>query len=60
MTTIRPLVEKAFPFVQRMGLRLDHIEPGRVRMTCPLEPNTNHIGTMYACLLYTSPSPRDS
>ncbi|WP_108667342.1 YiiD C-terminal domain-containing protein [Euzebya rosea] len=53
LTTIRPLVERAFPFVERMRLRLDHIEPGRVRMTCPLEPNGNHIGTMYAGALFT-------
>ena len=28
---LRPLLEEGFPFVERMGLRLDSIEPGRCR-----------------------------
>lgn len=51
--TLRPLLEEGFPFVERMGLRLDEIEPGRCRMTAPLEGNGNHIGTMYAGALFT-------
>lgn len=50
---LRPLLEEGFPFVQRMGLRLDAIEPGYCRMTAPFEGNGNHIGTMYAGALFT-------
>ncbi len=50
---LRPLLEEGFPFVERMGLRLDAIEPGYCRMTAPMEGNGNHIGTMYAGALFT-------
>lgn len=53
LTNLKPLVEGSIPFVERMGLRLDHAEPGRVRMTAPLDLNVNHIGTMYAGALFT-------
>ncbi len=51
--TLRPLLEEGFPFVERMGLRLDEIRPGFCRMTAPFEGNGNHIGTMYAGALFT-------
>lgn len=41
------------PFLRRMGLRVDAIDRGYVKLTCPLEPNVNHIGTMYAGALFT-------
>lgn len=50
---LRPLLEEGFPFVERMGLRLDDIRPGYCRMTAPMEDNGNHIGTMYAGALFT-------
>lgn len=50
---LRPALEDGIPFVNRMGLRLDAIEPGYVRMTAPLEENVNHIDTMYAGALFT-------
>ena len=53
LTDLRPLLEQGFPFVERMGVRLDAIEPGYCRMTVPLEGNGNHIGTMYAGALFT-------
>ncbi len=53
LDNLRPLLEEGFPFVQRMGLRLDAIEPGYCRMTAPIEGNGNHIGTMYAGALFT-------
>ncbi|HUG85022.1 MAG TPA: YiiD C-terminal domain-containing protein [Euzebya sp.] len=53
LPSLRPLVEQGFPFVQRMGVRLDAIRPGHCRMTAPIEDNRNHIGTMYAGALFT-------
>jgi acyl-coenzyme A thioesterase PaaI-like protein len=53
LTALAPLLERGFPFVERMGVRLDAIEPGYCRMTAPLEGNGNHIGTMYAGALFT-------
>jgi acyl-coenzyme A thioesterase PaaI-like protein len=50
---IRPLIEEGFPFVERMGLRLDEVRPGYCRLTAPIEGNGNHIGTMYAGALFT-------
>ncbi|MEE8600387.1 YiiD C-terminal domain-containing protein [Euzebya tangerina] len=50
---LRPALEDGFPFLTNMGLRLDAIEPGYCKMTAPLEPNVNHIGTMYAGALFT-------
>lgn len=53
MDNLRPALENGFAFLTNMGLRLDAIEPGYCRMTAPLEPNVNHIGTMYAGALFT-------
>lgn len=50
---LRPLLEEGFPFVERMGVRLDEVRPGYCRMTAPIEGNGNHIGTMYAGALFT-------
>lgn len=36
------------PQAQRSGLIIDHMARGEARLRLPLEPNTNHIGTMYA------------
>ena len=40
-------------FVQRAGIRVDEIEPGRCVLSMPEEPNVNHFGTIYAGALYT-------
>ncbi|CAN5461265.1 YiiD C-terminal domain-containing protein [soil metagenome] len=53
LTSLRPLLEQGFPFVERMGVRLEEIRPGYCRMTAPFEGNGNHIGTMYAGALFT-------
>jgi thioesterase domain-containing protein len=53
LANVRPLLEEGFPFVERMGVRLDAIEPGYCRMTAPIDGNGNHIGTMYAGALFT-------
>ncbi len=50
---LRPALEEGLPFLRRMGLRLDSIDWGHVKLTCPLGPNVNHIGTMYAGALFT-------
>lgn len=42
-----------FPFVERLGMELLHGAPGRTVMRLPIEPNRNHVGTMYAGALYT-------
>lgn len=53
LTSLRPLIEQGFPFIERMGVRLDAVRPGYCRMTVPIEGNGNHIGTMYAGALFT-------
>lgn len=42
-----------FPFVERLGVELLHADRGRTVMRLPLEPNVNHVGTMYAGALFT-------
>lgn len=43
----------AFPFVERVGLELLLGERGRSVIRLPIEPNVNHVGTMYAGALFT-------
>jgi len=50
---VREQIEKNFPFAGRMGLRVEELRPGFVRLRVPLEGNENHIGTMYAGALFT-------
>lgn len=50
---IKALVEKSFPFVERCGVQLLEASEGCCKMLMPLEPNRNHIGTMYAGALFT-------
>jgi acyl-coenzyme A thioesterase PaaI-like protein len=47
----RPL--RDFPFVERAGLELLHVERGHVVLRLPFEPNINHVGMVYAGALYT-------
>jgi len=51
--TIRALVERQIPFVERSGLKVIELQRGKVRLTMPLTGNENHIGTMYAGALFT-------
>jgi thioesterase domain-containing protein len=47
------ITHKTLPFAERTGIRIDVAERGRVRLTMPIEPNVNHVGTMYAGALFT-------
>ena len=42
-----------FPFVERSGMELLHLERGRAVLRLPLEPNVNHVGWAYAGALFT-------
>jgi acyl-coenzyme A thioesterase PaaI-like protein len=42
-----------FPFVERTGLELLHVERGRAVLRLPFEPNINHVGMVYAGALFT-------
>ena len=43
----------AIDFVERAGIRVDEIEPGRTVLSMDPEPNINHFGTVYAGAIYT-------
>ncbi|MDQ1308362.1 MAG: hypothetical protein QG671_4196 [Actinomycetota bacterium] len=45
-------VHQSVPAMARLGLVVEAIEPGFVRLMMPLEPNRNHVGTMYAGALF--------
>ncbi len=51
--TIKKMTTKSIPFAERAGIDLVEFERGHVKMKIPLEPNKNHIGTMYAGALFT-------
>jgi thioesterase domain-containing protein len=46
-------VEHMVPVAHRMGVRFTEVERGRVVAEVPLDGNTNHVGTMYAGVLFT-------
>lgn len=50
---IRASSEKAFPFIERCGVKTLAALPGYCHMRMPIESNRNHIGTMYAGALFT-------
>jgi thioesterase domain-containing protein len=50
--TATAFVHQSVPAMARMGLVVEAIQPGLVRLLMPLEPNRNHIGTMYAGALF--------
>ena len=43
----------AIPFVERTGMVIEEVEPGRCVLSIPEEPNINHFGTVYAGAIYT-------
>ena len=47
----RPITD--YPFVERAGLELLHLERGRAVLRLPFEPNINHVGMVYAGALFT-------
>ena len=40
-------------FVERAGIQVDEVGPGRCVLSMPEEPNINHFGTVYAGAIYT-------
>jgi thioesterase domain-containing protein len=50
---ITEFIQGAVPFVQRMGLRVEELRPGYVKLMTPLAGNENHIGSVYAGALFT-------
>lgn len=40
-------------FVERAGVRVDEVGPGRCVLSMDPEPNINHFGTVYAGAIYT-------
>lgn len=53
LEALRVGMSAPFPFVERTGFEVLEVRPGYCRARMPLEPNINHIGTMYAGALYT-------
>jgi acyl-coenzyme A thioesterase PaaI-like protein len=47
------MIEQAIPFAGRTEVKVLTMEPGYVKMLMPLEPNVNHVGSMYAGALFT-------
>jgi len=47
------IVEESLPIVQKMGAKVVEMVPGRVTIKMPLAGNNNHIGMMYAGVLFT-------
>lgn len=45
--------EKPFPFAERTGAKVVELRRGYVKMSMPMAPNINHVGTMYAGALFT-------
>ncbi|MBV8604835.1 MAG: PaaI family thioesterase [Pelomonas sp.] len=50
---LRAVVEKSIPFVAHSGVVVEVLARGHARMRMPLEPNRNHVGSMYAGALFT-------
>lgn len=51
--TIARAAEQSFPFITRTGIRVQDLDRGYCRLSMPLGPNVNHVGTMYAGALFT-------
>jgi len=45
-------LQSLIPVVGHMGIRVVDVAPGRVATEVPIEGNANHIGTMYAGVLF--------
>jgi len=45
-------VHQAVPAIGRLGVVVDELGPGEVRLRVPIEGNGNHLGTMYAGALF--------
>ena len=51
--SLKNSIEQAIPFVERAKLRVIHLERGKATCEIPLEPNKNHMGSMYAGAQFT-------
>ena len=49
----KKMLEEGIAFVARSEVKVVAMEPGYVKMMMPLQPNLNHVGTMYAGALFT-------
>jgi acyl-coenzyme A thioesterase PaaI-like protein len=47
------MIEQGIPFAGRTEVKVLELAPGYVKMMMPLQPNLNHVGTMYAGALFT-------
>jgi acyl-coenzyme A thioesterase PaaI-like protein len=47
------MIEQGIPFAGRTEVKVLAMEPGYVKLMMPLQPNLNHVGTMYAGALFT-------
>lgn len=52
-SSLKSMIQSAIPFVERAGLKVIHLEAGKVTCEIPLNPNQNHMGTMYAGAQFT-------
>ena len=57
MTALTPqmatdFVHQVVPAIGRLGVIVEAIGPGQVTLRVPIEPNANHMGTMYAGALF--------
>lgn len=48
-----PMLEGVIKIIEKMGIRIVEMRDRHVKVLLPLEPNINHIGTMYAGSLFT-------
>ena len=46
-------LEQLVPRAHQMGVRFVELRPGYVRAELPVEGNTNHVGTIYAGVIFT-------
>lgn len=49
----KAMIEQGIPFAARTCVKVLAMERGYVKLMMPLEPNINHVGTMYAGALFT-------
>lgn len=53
MTELKELVETKFDFLRNMGLKVLILEPGKVRLILSMKGNENHLGILWAGVLFS-------
>lgn len=53
LAQLKTYLRAPFPFIERTGIEVLDLGAGHCHARLPLEPNVNHIGTMYAGALFT-------